>query len=157
MLTNQKFEFLLQFRKMLFLWLTQSLTAYSTLCYRISTFWSISFYHCMAFTSVSNWAPNMSIGLPLASVCLCLSSQSLKEKGDITFMVFSWNGGSLNTSSVHPKGDKDSTLKYTATVISNPHFKWTLKNRTYLDQVFLFYSASMPWTCKHKVSQQLWL
>ena len=41
------------------------------------------------------------MGLPLAKDGLCLSSQSLKEKGDITFIVFSWNGGSLKTSSVH--------------------------------------------------------
>lgn len=53
-------------------------------------------------TSVSNWAPNMSMGLPLSRDGLCLSSQSLKEKGDITFMVFIWNGGSLKVSSVHP-------------------------------------------------------
>lgn len=39
-------------------------------------------------TSVSNWAPNMSIGPPLAKDGLCFSSQALKQYGDITFMVF---------------------------------------------------------------------
>lgn len=63
-------------------------------------------------TSVSNWAPKMLIGRPLARAGLCLSSQSLKENGFITFKVFSWNGGSLKTSSVQPKKQIWQQLKH---------------------------------------------
>lgn len=41
----------------------------------------------------------MLMGPPWARAGRCLSSQSLKEKGNITFMVFRWNGGSRKTSS----------------------------------------------------------
>lgn len=54
-------------------------------------------------TSVSNWAPNMSIGPPLAKDGLCFSSQALKQYGDITFMVFISNGASLAISAVCSK------------------------------------------------------
>lgn len=91
-------------------------------------------------TSVSNWAPNMSMGLPFPKDGLCFSSQSLKEKGVITFMVFSWKGGSLKTSSIHPIINIDTSSKFTGTY----NFLWT----THLDQVFLSCTAWMPWTWK---------
>lgn len=45
----------------------------------------------------------MSMGLPLSNDGFCLFSQSLKEKGDIVFMVFMRNGGSLKMSATHQR------------------------------------------------------
>ncbi len=54
----------------------------------------------------------------LATSGPCLSSQPLKQKGDITFMVFIWNGGSLKTSSAHPK--------ISVTAVNNMHMYYIL-------------------------------
>lgn len=110
---------------------------------RNRTFLSVFFFFFC--TSVSNWAPNMSTGKPLLRDGLCLSSQSLKEKGVITFMVFSWKGGSLKTSSAHKK-----------TVIQQlklwlPQQPAFLSVSSHLDQVFLFWTGLMPWIWQGKI------